>query len=300
MSSHQPPRRIHTRQELLAAGVSSAAIAAARRRGALVSLQRGVYCGPGVAPPLERARAALLAVDEPGSAASHHTAARVHGVELPSDSAPVEHITIPRAERRPHRPTLRLHTARLPELDLEVREGVPLTGLARTLVDLARVLPEADAVWAVERALAKGRVTQADLEASARRLARAPGILRARARYRAARELSGSLLETKARLIIVAAGLPEPTLQLPVVRPGGRRALLDMAYEEHRVGIEMDGEGLHGLPEAVYSDRWRQNDVNIEGWTILRFTWRDLYHRRRIMIDTVARALNAYPAATPA
>ena len=300
MSDDQPSRRIYTRQELLATGLSSAAIGAARRRGDLVSLQRGIYVRPGSVPPLERARAALLAVAEPGAAASHHTAARVHGLELPNEKARVEHITIPRAERRPHRPTLRLHTARLPDADLEEKGGVALTGLSRTLVDLARLLHEADAVWAVERALAAGRVTQVELEASARRLARAPGILRAKARYRSARPRSGSLLETKARLILVAAGLAEPVLQLPVVRPDGRHALLDMAYEEHRVGIEMDGERFHALPEAVYRDRWRQNDVSIGGWTILRFTWRDVYHDRARMIDGVARALNAHPTATPA
>lgn len=193
-----------------------------------------------------------------------------------------------------------MHTARLPDADLEEKGGVALTGLSRTLVDLARLLHEADAVWAVERALAAGRVTQVELEASARRLARAPGILRAKARYRSARPRSGSLLETKARLILVAAGLAEPVLQLPVVRPDGRHALLDMAYEEHRVGIEMDGERFHALPEAVYRDRWRQNDVSIGGWTILRFTWRDVYHDRARMIDGVARALNAHPTATPA
>lgn len=298
----RPPHPIRTRKELLDDGVHPSAINAARRRGELVSVQRGIYAGPGQLPPLERARAALLAIGEPACAASHHTAARWHGLELPRDGGgpAAEHVTIPRAERRPHRPTLRLHTARLPAADLVTCDGVTLTGMARTLVDLGRILSEADAVWAVERALATGMVCSPDLESSAGRLARAPGILRARARYRSARALSGSLLETKARLLIVASGLPEPALQVPVVRPGGRRALLDMAYEEHRVGIEMDGEEVHAPPDAVYRDRWRQNDVSIEQWTILRFTWRDVYHGRGRMIDSIARALDSRPSATPA
>lgn len=291
MRYERPPSGgIYPRQGL-AAGVESGIIATARRRGDLISLQRGIHSRPGQVPPLERARAALLAISEPICAVSHQTAARIHGLELPhAGGRVVEHLTIPRAERRPHRPTLRVHTARLPSADLVERDGVVLTGVARTLVDLARTLREADAVWAAERALAEGRVTPADLEASAHRLARAPGILRARARYRSARPLSGSLLETKARLIIVAAGLPEPALQVPVVLPGRRRALLDMAYEERHVGIELDG-GQHALPEAVYRDRWRQNDVHPGRWVIYRFTWRDVFHDRTRMVDTIARAL---------
>jgi hypothetical protein len=259
----------------------------ALRRSELVPLQRGIYLGGGPASPALRAEAAILTVDQPGAAASHATAARVHGLVVPLGGP--EHVTLPRRQRRPHRDRLRLHTARLSDRDLSLVDGIPVTAIPRTLLDLCRELRRTDAVWAVERALAEGTVTLDELEAAAIRLARTPGIVGARERFRAARPLSGSPLETEARLVIVDAGLPEPELQVEVQLGGGRRAFLDLAYSELRIGIELDGRD-HERIDAVFRDRWRQNSVHGQDWVLYRFTWRDVRYDRERMVDTLTRA----------
>jgi hypothetical protein len=185
-----------------------------------------------------------------------------------------------------------MHTARLPTSDVVEIDGIPMTAVPRTLIDLCRgELDRYDAVWAVERALAGGLVTVDELEAAAGRLRRTPGIVGARTRFRSARPRSGSPLETRARLRLLDAGLPEPELQVPVVIDGGRRALLDMAYRKQRIGIEIDGSDGHDRVEAAFRDRWRQNDVHSEEWVLYRFTWYDVHDGMARTVRNVERAL---------
>lgn len=279
------------RSDLLRQGLHPDLVRAQLRRQELLPLQRGVYHVNGRPPtPLDRALAAVLAVAQSGSAASHSTAARVHGLVVPKGGP--EHVTVPRTERRPHRNRLRLHTARLPEADVELHADIPLTSPSRTLVDLCRLLSRVDAVWAVECALARGEVSMEDMDASASRLARTPGIVAARDLFRSARPLSGSPLETEARLVIVDAGLPEPELQVKVPLGDGGHVFVDLAYPELRLGFELDGRD-HDRPEAVFHDRWRQNAVHAEEWVLYRFTFRDIRYGRMQMIDTIARARTA-------
>lgn len=288
MTSYQSRiSKLLMRNAAIRGGVHPDELRTALRRSELVPLQRGIYLGSGPASPVLRAEAALLTVARPDAAASHMTAARVHGLAVPLGGP--EHVTLPRRHRRPHRDRLRLHTARLPDRDLEMVDGVPVTSIPRTLVDLCRELRRTDAVWAVERALAEGAVTSEELEAAALRLARTPGIIGAREWFRAARPLSGSPLETEARLAIVDAGLPEPELQVEVQLGGGRRAFLDLAYGELKIGIELDGRD-HERVDAAFRDRWRQNSVHGQDWVLYRFTWRDVRYDRERMIDTLTRA----------
>ncbi len=134
-------------------------------------------------------------------------------------------------------------------------------------------------------------VTSAELAAAARRLARTPGIIRARERLRAVDPRSQSPLETDARLRLVDAGLPPPEPQMQVVLPDGRSAFIDMGYPEHRVGIELDGRAWHELPEAVFRDRHRQNGVAVTELMLLRFTWWDVVHDTARFVNQVRAAL---------
>ncbi len=280
------------RRELVPKMTTSNVVRNAVRQKFILALQRGVYLPDRrAASKLEAARAALVAVNEPDSAASHVTAARVHGLRVPEQLNDCEHITIPRPERRPHRPRLRLHTARLPEEDVVVLRGVPVTTVARTLVDLCRSWPRLDAVCAVEDALRRGLVVKDDLELASWRLTRTPWIIRARSRFNAADPRSQSPLETQARLVLLDAKLPCPEPQLMVELPTGRRAYLDLGYRQHRVGIELDGRDVHSMPRALYNDRARQNALTSLGWTILRFTWTDVTRNRDTFVATVAAAL---------
>ncbi|MCW2632103.1 MAG: hypothetical protein JWR88_1065 [Pseudonocardia sp.] len=253
-------------------------------------MQRGIYLLPDrAALPSELARAALLAVGHHGCVVSHLTAARLHGLAVP-EGGPAE-LTTPRALRRPNRDRLRLHTARLAPADVVDLGAILITSRARTLVDLCRALPRVAAVWAVEDALRRGLVSCGDLEAAAGRLRRTPGIVEARHRFRAAEPLSGSPLETDARLKLIEAGLPRPEVQLPVALAGGGTAFVDLGYRAERLGIELDGRASHELPPAVFADRVRQNRILLADFILLRFTWFDVVHRSERFISDVHSAL---------
>ncbi len=85
-------------------------------------------------------------------------------------------------------------------------------------------------------------------------------------------------------------GLPEPVRQLRVV-VGGRRFRLDLAYVEQRLAIESDGFAVHGTRHEFERDRERQNLLVLDGWRILRFTWRQVCEQPDVVADVVRSAL---------
>ncbi len=263
----------------------------ALRRKRLIRVQRGVYKEDGDPDDWERAWGACATVGGCEPVASHRTAARVHGLEVLAGGP--DEVTIPRAERRPHRARLRFHTTTLTPEDVVHLEGLALTTIARTLVDLCRGEEQFRAVWAVERALARRLVTTEELDAALGRCQGVPYIARARQRIAAARPLSGSPLETAGRLALVDDGLAEPETQLPIVRADGQQAFVDLAYREQRVGLEFDGRSEHGMEKAAFEDRNRQNQIVLRDLTIYRFSWFDVFHRRPEYLRTVRGAIGA-------
>jgi very-short-patch-repair endonuclease len=85
------------------------------------------------------------------------------------------------------------------------------------------------------------------------------------------------------------AGLPEPARQLSTVA-SGRRYRIDLAYPDHRLAIELDGWSHHRTRSAFDNDRARGNQLELAGWTVLRFTSKAT---RCDVVDTVARARQA-------
>jgi very-short-patch-repair endonuclease len=88
-------------------------------------------------------------------------------------------------------------------------------------------------------------------------------------------------------------GLPEPVRQH---RIDGHA--FDFAWPEQRVVVETDGWQAHSGPHAFQADRTLTNALQLDGWTVLRFTWRDLTRRPRQVAAAVRRAL--YRSATAA
>lgn len=52
----------------------------------------------------------------------------------------------------------------------------------------------------------------------------------------------------------------------------GRKCCLDLAIEEIKLAIEVDGWTVHSRSDAFGSDRERQNELVRAGWTVLRYT----------------------------
>jgi predicted transcriptional regulator of viral defense system len=121
-----------SRRQLLDAGLSPEAIRHRVRAGRLHRAGRGVYAVG--RPELSRYGSMIVAVLRCGSGAvvSHETAAELWGLRLPT-AGPVE-VSVPTPSPRRH-PGVRVHNRRAFERD--VRNQVPVTGVAQTLVDMA-------------------------------------------------------------------------------------------------------------------------------------------------------------------
>lgn len=83
-------------------------------------------------------------------------------------------------------------------------------------------------------------------------------------------------MESRLRLVLRRAGLPQPVLQHCVYDAYGLFvARLDLAYLPQRLGIEYDG-GCHFDPHSVRKDLRRQNALRAVGWSLFRFTSEDV------------------------
>ncbi|MGF1663301.1 MAG: hypothetical protein ACFCVG_12700 [Kineosporiaceae bacterium] len=155
--------------------------------------------------------------------------------------------------------------------------GTPLgaaTSLGRTAVDLARGIGTARldhlgrVVWADAFLRATG-LRAAEARAALVAASGLHGLTRARRVLRDARDGVDSPKETELRLLVIAAGFPEPRTQCPVTFGGRVVAHLDLGWEEHRAGAEYDG-AVH-LERRQHSwDLNRHNGIRVAGWTVLQ------------------------------
>ena len=108
---------------------------------------------------------------------------------------------------------------------------------------------------------------------------------------------SGSPPESRLRLLLVLAGLPRPVVQHPVLDDARLRAVwLDLAYPEHRVGVEYDGSE-HLRPDRVRKDIARHTRLVAAGWRVFRYTSYEIRHERDRIVADVAAALGLDAAA---
>lgn len=281
-----------TSADILATGVHPDTMAKWVRRGHLRALHRGVYAPPTlVLTPRVVARAATLATGLDAATASHETAARVHGIGVLVLAGP-PHVTIPERVHRRARPGLVLHRNDLCGSDVILLDGLRLTAGPRTVRDLLAGTSRLAAVWAGEAALRQGLTTEGDLDEQVAQWAGRPGGARMRM-WRAAMDVrSESPLETAIRLVLRDAGLPAPVPQhLVRNRDGHVLARIDLAWPDHRLGLEADGKEPHGQPRPIYTDRWRNNAL--VGWHSVRFTWHDVLRRPAYVVATVRAHLAA-------
>lgn len=166
-----------------------------------------------------------------------------------------------------------------PLADITVIDGLPVTRLARTLIDCAADLPRLEAVAAADQILRAG-IDAGSLAAALEPL-HGDRLRRANATLLAADPRSESPLESWTRCLIGDAGLPAPVPQLRVRLPNGRSRFLDLGWERWRVGVEYDGLGTRLGPAAETSDRRRHQVLHDRGWEVLVLTASDVMEHPR-------------------
>ena len=243
------------------------------KSGFWVVLHGGVYkLGVGPVTWEERLMAATLA-GGPEAAVSHRAAAVLWRLDGP-ESAPVE-ITIPHG-RETHREGVVCYRSRtLDPSDVTLRTGIPVTIVERTLVDVGRHWTDDAVEVAMESALRRGLTTTTALEAYlARSSARIPGyrVMKRVSSRRSSGKASGSAAEVRLERALRAAGVPSPHRQFRLEVGRGDVVVIDKAWPELRVGLEVDGYDYHGGRLAHSADLERQNAIVRVGWLLLRYS----------------------------
>jgi hypothetical protein len=176
-----------------------------------------------------------------------------------------------------------------PLADITVIDGLPVTRLARTLVDCAADLPRLEAVAAADQFLRAG-VDSVSLSAALEPL-HGERLRRANATLLAADPRSESPMESWTRCLIGDAGLPAPVPQLRVRAPNGRSKFLDLGWEQWLVGVEYDGMGASIGLDAEAGDRRRHQVLRNLGWEVLVLTASDVMEHPRPWLVRLREAL---------
>ncbi len=275
-----------SRAQLLGAGITDGAITTRVRRFGLHPLHRGVYAvGHTALVPLAREMAAVLACGE-GAVVSHRSAASSlwHLIAVIDD---LIDITIPRSNRR--RPGLRVHRSRAlhPE-DTQVLRGIPVTSVARTLVDLAEVVSDRELEAALDEATTRRLTTTASVSAAVERLHGRRGTSRLKRLLERGAEPAFTRSEAEERLLAL---IRAATLAPPEVNARVGRHTVDFVWREQRLIVETDGYRFHSTRTAFERDRVRDAELTTAGFRVIRITWRQLADEPLAIVARLARAL---------
>jgi very-short-patch-repair endonuclease len=286
---------VASRRQLLGADVAAHHIKGLVRAGILQPEHPGVYVVAGSTKTIEqRALAACLACGD-RAAASFTTAGALMRLVPEPDTIDV---TVP-DDCRPRSTTIRTHRSKaFGPLDVSHRGPLVLTSPARTLADFASCMRETDLTLATDEVLRRRLISASALlrflERPSIKVFRGVGVLREIVKDRVANGLPDTGFEALMIELLREFGLPEPIRQYRTVATG-RRVRFDLAYPDHRFIVELDGWDPHSAHESWQSDHDRQNDVDLDGWGRLGFTWFHIHHRRGYVAVTVGERLGLRP-----
>jgi very-short-patch-repair endonuclease len=275
--------------QLRAADVRQGAIELRVRRGRLHHVHRGVYA-VGHSRLTQRGRlwAAVLACGGVDAAVLSHRAAAGAWDLSPLPSGRLDVTTMRRSTSTAK---LRVHKGQtLDPLNDVVRQpdGLPVSSVARTLVDLAGVLTAQQLERSCHRAEVLRLLDAAQVErVLASRRSRGARNLRAALATLApaAPDITRSELEERFLALVADAGLPRPRVNAVVADHE-----VDFLWRRQRLVVETDGAATHLTSTAFEEDRRRDAALQVAGFRVVRFTWRQITEDPRAVAATL-RAL---------
>jgi very-short-patch-repair endonuclease len=315
-----PPRTPFTLEHVAASGVTRAALRTAVASGRIVPLVRGVYVAADAvaADPAGRHVQSAIAhqVRRPWAIASHHTAALAWGLQLDD---PVSAADAPVSLMEPARPDVRSQRGR--GFTIAVRDlpaghqvwhpcGLRVTSVARTAVDVAAgaSVPEALVVLdaAARRTLVEAVGRRRVRENHARPLAvleacrpmREAAAVAATQRTRAhldrvvvlADPRRESPLESLSYGQMLLHGLPLPQMQVRIRTELGD-AYPDFLWADARLIGEADGLTKYGHLDDLHREKLRQQALEVLGYRVIRWTYRDLRRSPGTVMARISAAL---------
>jgi len=238
------------------------------------------------------------------SAASHATAFNLWEFPgfLPGADEPLTHISRPDNLAMPRRTGVRGHRGQFFADEIVSHNGLLITSRTRTWLDCSRKMSIEELTVVADHLL---RIPRPDFEARSEPFATredladmldrhkgTPGIQKARVALDLARVGSDSAPETRLRLELVYAGLPEAQLNVPTALSAGVVREPDLAYPEQKVAVEYDGE-VHSEAAQIVRDIAREEDFVRAGWLLVRISKRHMLNDARAAVAKVRSALTS-------
>jgi len=280
------------REQLLECGLSGTLLSRWVAEGRLHRVHPGVYAvGHSVLGIRARLMAALLYAG-PSSVLSHQTAAwhwRLIDAEPQRIHVSTANDTRSLTEIRVHRPR---------SIESETHNGLAVTTVPRTLLDLAatmtfaelrRALAEADNLNRLDPTAIRAQLGRGRTGASALRQALSihwPELAQTR-----------SVLEEQFLALVEDAGLHRPE-----VNPRLEGFIVDALWRAERVVAELDGQETHAKPAAVERDRQRDLALRAAGFEVRRYTWQQVTRHPDAVVADLRAAIEqggSGPAADP-
>jgi Protein of unknown function (DUF559) len=225
---------------------------------------------------------------------SHGTAAAFHGLwdEWPQ----FIDVTVP-VEAGRKIDGVRCRRCRYPESEeIEVRDDVTVTTVARTLVDLAGILHLPALRQVVGRAAIRRKLDLQAVDISTYNAKGRRGLKELEVALVPYRANDGKVpdvrsdLETLLLPHLLEMGLPRPVSNAPL-HIEGERFLVDFFWEQEQVIVETDGRETHETAAAFQSDRRRDQFLAAAGYRVLRITWRQLQDECDAVLNRISAAL---------
>ena len=300
LTPHAKAARVASRQhgvvtfdQARQAGLTPRQVDHAVSTGRWTRMGRGVFHVAG-APRTWRSElmGTCLAAD---AVASHRSAAVL--LDLPGFRLGTPEVTVPRGRHSSWQGT-RVHE--IGDLDLaSIRrvDGIPVTGAARTILDLGAVVSEQRVEEAMFHALDR-RLTTWDELASvlvlhACRGRTGVGPLRRVIEHNTKKGVPQSRLEVLYLRLVDEGGLPAPARQIEVRDREGFIARVDAGYPNVRLLVELDGRSVHARRLAFDADAQKRNRLRLAGWNLLVFTWKAMLRQPRLVLDQTRRGLES-------
>lgn len=294
-------------------GLGESTYLKAERNGELVRVRHGAYCESSHWAALSPRERYLLRIRATVAASAHpvvlcgYSAAAVWGMPIQDDwPADVHVVAVPANGGRSKHGVVRHPFPRSGEVG--ERDGLLVTGVARTALDLVLALDFAPAVASLDWALWRRNTMRVRLDDVREELAMLhPRYRRSHAEtvIGFATNLSDSFGESMTRAVIHQLGYPAPELQ---VRFRDLKGAMDVDYywrAERKVG-EFDGQGKYLRPEfgqhltpgqIVWREKKREDRLRRQCDGVIRIISEDTSHPRQL--DLLLRESGLQPSSRP-
>jgi hypothetical protein len=211
-------------------------------------------------------------------------AAALHGAAWVDMDIPIELIG---KSVRPQR-GLVVRDETLDSHEITQLRGLPVTTVCRTAFDLGRHLPRREAVARLDALMRATPFSTEEVNVLAAQHKGMRGVRKSTAALALVDGGAMSPKETWLRLLLLDAGLPHPTTQLPLLRGRHLVAVFDLGWEEYKVAAEYDGDYHRSDRRRFVRDINKLGAAEDEGWIVIRVVSE---HRPRDIVSRVYRGL---------